>query len=195
LILAGLLGAASPRDALPRSVEEDAALRWIATGLQGPRAPHAHALLLIDIDRFRALNEVLGSDTGDTILTHVGARIDALLSPGERMLRLEGDRFAILAGRIGADPRSLADRVLRAVAPPFEVEERSITVQASIGSVDRIDAAARPEALLAQAGAAVRRAKAEGRNRSALHVPALELRDRERSRLEFDLAHALAQDQ
>ncbi len=169
---------------------------WIAETLRDRPDTRDHAFLLIDLDRFRALNEVLGQPTGDLVLAETGRRIEALLTePAERMLRLGGDRFAVLAERAGTDPRSLADRILRAIAAPFDMRGRSVTVQASIGIVDRVTAATAPGPLLAQAAAAVRHAKAEGRNRYMLHVPAIDMLDLERSKLEFDLAHALDQDQ
>ncbi len=195
MILGRLLAPLAASDAPPRRADDDAALRWIALRLQQQSPGEEHALLLVDIDRFHALNEVLGRRAGDALLAQTEARIEALLVHDERILRLEGDRFVILAHRNGADPRSLAHRVLRAVAAPLDLAGRSITVQASIGIVDRISGSSRPGALLAQAAAAVRRAKVEGRNRYVLHVPAIDTLDLERSQLEFDLAHALADGQ
>jgi diguanylate cyclase (GGDEF)-like protein len=179
----------------PARADGAAALRWIVATLRDQRPAGESAMLLLDLDRFHALNEVLGSSAGDLVLTRIAARIENLLGSGERMLRLDGDRFAILVERAGADPRSLADRLLRTVATPMEIDGRSVTVEASIGIVDRITEAARATTLLPQGAAALRRAKLEGRNRYVLHVPAIDTLDLERSRLEFDLAHALAQGQ
>jgi diguanylate cyclase (GGDEF)-like protein len=194
-ILGRLLAAPPGPAPRPGRADTPAARRWITAALTDRRPAGECALLLVDIDRFHALNEVLGSAAGDEVLVRTAERIEALLGEEAVMLRLDGDRFAIVAERMGTDPRSLADRVLRAVAAPIVIDGRNVAVQASIGIVDRIADPGRASTLLAQATAALRRAKLEGRNRYVLHVPAIDTLDLERSRLEFDLAHALAQGQ
>jgi diguanylate cyclase (GGDEF)-like protein len=154
-----------------------------------------HAFLLIDLDRFHALNEVLGAATGDLVLDRTRSRICSVLGSGESLLRLAGDRFGIVAERVGSDPRSLADRLLRTIARPMDLGGRRVSVQASIGIVDQLAPDVASAAVLTQAVSALRRAKHDGRNRYALHVPAIETIDQDRSHLEFDLAHALPEGQ
>ncbi len=175
--------------------DEQATHLWIADMLGKHIDGMTGAFLLIDLDRFHALNEVLGIATGDLVLDHTRSRISSVLGPGERLLRLAGDRFGIVAERAGSDPRSLADRLLRTIAKPMDLGGRRVSVQASIGIVDQLTSDTASATVLTQAIAALRRAKHDGRNRYALHVPAIECIDQERSHLEFDLAHALPEGQ
>jgi len=207
-VLGGILAPANPiagdrpapapepdRDAGSERADEQATQTWIAEMLARRSEASTSAFLLIDLDRFHALNEVLGSATGDQVLDRTRSRIRDVLGPGECLLRLAGDRFGIVAERAGSDPRSLADRLLRTIARPMDFGGRRISVQASIGIVDQLTAEAASATVLTQAVAALRRAKHDGRNRYALHVPAIETIDQERSHLEFDLAHALPEGQ
>ena len=177
-----------------RRADREAVTRWLA-GVVTERRDRQHALLLLDLDRFRALNEALGTMVGDQVLATTGERIAAALGPGQQMLRLDGDRFAILAERTGADPQALAQRLMHCVARPMEITGRSISLQASVGIADLLQADEPASHEVRRAEAALRRAKREGRNRSVLHVPDFELADREEGSLEFDLAHAVAEGQ
>lgn len=177
-----------------RRADREAVTRWLAAVVTERRDRH-HALLLLDLDRFRALNEALGTMVGDQVLAATGERIAAALGPGEQMLRLDGDRFAILAERTGSDPQALAQRLMHCVARPMEITGRSISLQASVGIADLLQADEPANHEVRRAEAALRRAKLEGRGRSVLHVPDFELADREEGSLEFDLAHAVADGQ
>jgi diguanylate cyclase (GGDEF)-like protein len=176
--------ASRPRSAAQRMVE--AAMR--------PRRAGMPSLMLVDLDRFRAVNETLGHAAGDALLAVTGARLEQALGPGDRLVRLEGDRFAVVAQPGPAALPALAEHLLRAVSQPFAIEGRSIVTQASIGGI--VGAAEIPvHELLTRAESALRRAKAEGRNRFVLHEPAEAGAALERSRLEFDLAHAVGNGQ
>ncbi|HMQ67273.1 MAG TPA: diguanylate cyclase, partial [Arachnia sp.] len=124
-VLGGILAPASPmagdrpapaadpdRHAGSERADEQATQTWIAEMLARRSEASTSAFLLIDLDRFHALNEVLGSATGDQVLDRTRSRIRDVLGPGECLLRLAGDRFGIVAERAGSDPRSLADRLL-----------------------------------------------------------------------------------
>lgn len=177
-----------------RRADREAVTRWLA-GVVTERRDRQHALLLLDLDRFRSLNEALGTLVGDQVLATTGERIAAALGPGQQMLRLDADRFAILSERSGSDPQALAQRLMHCVARPMEITGRSISLQASVGIADLLQADEPPSHEVRRAEAALRRAKLEGRNRSVLHVPDFELADREEGSLEFDLAHAVADGQ
>jgi diguanylate cyclase (GGDEF)-like protein len=175
-------GPVRPRVAAARMVE--AALR-----AGGPE----FALVMLDLDRFRAINEGLGTAAGDALLAITGARLEHALGPADRLLRLEGDRFVILAAR--ADLRGFARRLLSVVSQPLDLAGRTVVVQASMGIVAGLPADLPTATLLMRADAALRQAKAEGRNRYVLHEPRLEAATLERSRLELDLAGAPANGQ
>jgi diguanylate cyclase (GGDEF)-like protein len=182
---APLRAAIRPRAAVQRLVE---------AAVRGTRGVPAVGLMIVDLDRFRAVNEALGASAGDALLAVTGTRLEQALDAGERLVRLEGDRFAVVAPREAAELRALARRLLNAVSQPLVLDGRTVVMQASIGGV----AAARREptpVLLDRAESALRRAKAEGRARFVLHEPAADAVALDRSRLEFDLAHAVANGQ
>ena len=148
-------------------------------------------LMILDLDRFHAVNEALGVAAGDALLAVTGTRLQQALDPGDRLIRLEGDRFAIVAPRGPAALRALARQLLQAVSQPLAIDGRRLVMRASIGIVTAT--AANPtSALLMQADTALRRAKIEGRGRFVLHEPADGALELERSRLELDLTDALA---
>ena len=171
----------------PRATAE----RLIAAALRRQRAGPA-GLLVLDLDRFRAVNDALGSAAGDAILAVTGARLQAVLGPGGFLLRLEGDRFVIVAAGDHEAQVALARRLLAAVRQPLVLGGRTLGIQASIGVVAAPAADLTPADLLIQADAALRRAKADGRDRFELHEPAHAAAALDGSRLELDLASALA---
>ncbi len=185
-LLAGAIGHADGRAATrPRVTTQ----RVIDTAMRGSRNAPVTGLMIVDLDRFRAVNEALGTAAGDALLAVTGTRLDQALAPGDRLARIEGDRF-IVAPRGPADLRALARRLLAAVSQPVVLDGQTMVMRASIGIV----AAARDTptpVLLMQAENALRRAKTEGRGRFVLHEPAQDALERDRSRLELDLAHAI----
>ncbi len=92
------------------------------------------ALLLIDLDRFKEINDSLGHHTGDQLLALVGPRIQALLREQDLLARLGGDEFAIVLPDAGPDAAAaLADRLLTALGQPFPLDAMSLHISASIG--------------------------------------------------------------
>jgi diguanylate cyclase (GGDEF)-like protein len=175
----GLGGAVRPR-----------MLRMVEAALK-PHRKAAPAVMMLDLDRFRAVNEALGTAAGDALLAVTGARLEQALDPGDRLLRLEGDRFVIVARRGPAELRALARRLLMAVSQPLVLDGRTVVMHASIGIVAALHGGLPAHVLLARADTALRRAKAEGRNRFVLHEPGHDAAVLDRSRLELDLANAL----
>jgi diguanylate cyclase (GGDEF)-like protein len=188
--------APGPAEALPgASLPRLEVHRLVASLLRARGRGRQLAFALVDIDRFRAVNEGLGTDAGDAILAATGLRVEACLGAEDRLIRLGGDRFLIVTspGRRprGQDVRDLADAVLAAVARPLELADRRLSMRASVGVVLAGRAESSPVRLLMQADGAVRRAKAEGGGRVEIHEPGLHAALIERSRIELDLRHAL----
>jgi diguanylate cyclase (GGDEF)-like protein len=124
------------------------------------------ALFYLDLDRFKAVNDVHGHLTGDAVLRCVAERLTGCIRDGDTLARLGGDEFAILQGGVERDEdvEALAQRVLGAVAAPYHVEANHVVIGISIGiSVAPADGTSR-EALFKAADAALYRAKSEGGN-------------------------------
>jgi diguanylate cyclase (GGDEF)-like protein len=167
-----------------------AAHQLIASLLRARSRRQPLAFALLDIDRFRAVNEVLGTEAGDAVLAVTGARIEGCLGPEDRLIRLEGDRFLVVTSPARRDVRDLAEAMLGAVARPLDLTARKLAMQASVGIVLAGRAETSPVRLLMQADTALRRAKAHGGGRIEIHEPSLHAALLERSRLELDLRHA-----
>jgi diguanylate cyclase (GGDEF)-like protein len=122
----GLSGLAN-RDAFSVCVEEAIAEADADTRL---------ALMLIDLDRFKEINDTLGHHYGDELLRELGPRLAACVGEAGLVARLGGDEFVVLVGQLTDDPaplHALGGRLLACVAEPFEIDELSISVVASIG--------------------------------------------------------------
>jgi diguanylate cyclase (GGDEF)-like protein len=201
-LLEALLDAAAlarPLFALPPAVRSGlrlraAAQRMIDTAL-ARRGEGRAALMMLDIDRFRSVNEALGMPAGDTLLAVIGTRLVQTVGSAGRLVRLDGDRFVIVVSPEPADLRTLARRLLQAVSQPLLLDGRTLTMQASIGAVSGVTPELPTPMVLLQADTALRRAKAEGRNRVVLHEPSEAVAARESSRLELDLGGALSDGQ
>ncbi|MBB5223302.1 diguanylate cyclase (GGDEF)-like protein [Amaricoccus macauensis] len=161
----------------------DAALRASATG-------PAPTVMILDIDRFRSVNNALGSTAGDAVLAVTGARLQRVIGPADKLVRLEGDRFAVIARRVAAELEPLANSLLAAVSEPLVLRGRTLAIQACIGMVTSTNGPRGAAALLGQAESALRRAKAGGLDRCAVHEPTEAALSLDKSRLELDLAHA-----
>ncbi len=190
---APLAGRAALRAAIrPRA----AAHRVVEAALRARRGRAPVGLMIVDLDRFRAVNEALGLAAGDALLAVTGARLEQGLDPSDRLLRLEGDRFLVLTPRDAIGLRALAARLLQAVAQPLGLDGGTVVIQASIGIAVAMPGDGEPASLLMmRAETALRRAKIEGRARFALHEPAQEALALDKSRLELDLAQAVDEGQ
>ncbi len=150
---------------------------------------HPVALLLLDLDRFKEVNDALGHVAGDLLLSQVGRRIAKTLRPADIAARLGGDEFAVLMPDTGAaDAHLLAERVLHALSRPFTLETVTVHVEASVGVVDcPASATTRSEALRC-ADVAMYQAK---RARSRVAVYARQADDPDRLRTVEELRSAL----
>jgi diguanylate cyclase (GGDEF)-like protein/PAS domain S-box-containing protein len=134
------------------------------------RHPGLVAVLYLDIDRFKVLNDSLGHRIGDGLLSRMAQRVAQHLRPEDTLARLGGDEFVIVA-EDQSDERSalaLANRLIRVVDEPFQVEDEEFTCTVSIGVACTADARAAPEQLLREADLALYRAKDRGRNRAEM---------------------------
>ena len=131
------------------------------------RRPCSVAVLFLDIDRFQVINDSLGHTAGDLLLVSVAQRLESTLRPEDTVARFGGDEFTILCEDVASDlePIAIAERVARALAEPFAVDDREVFLTTSIGiAVARHDVA-QAESLLRDADAAMYRAKERGRAR------------------------------
>jgi diguanylate cyclase (GGDEF)-like protein len=124
------------------------------------------ALLFIDLDRFKAVNDTLGHEAGDRLLRAAAVRMQACVREADSVARLGGDEFVILLPRIESaeGARTVAEKLRRALGEPFDVGGREASVSASIGVALYPDDAGDETALLARADAAMYAAKRAGRN-------------------------------
>ncbi len=150
------------------------------------------ALMMIDLDRFKAVNDTLGHSTGDALLVAVARRLQQLVRPGDIVARLGGDEFAVLV-RVpvdGATARALAERLVDAFAQPCDVQGRQLSVGLSVGVVLAPAHARGVDELIGNADLALYAAKEAGGQRVELYAPPLGESKRRRSALEQALADA-----
>jgi diguanylate cyclase (GGDEF)-like protein len=166
----------------------DAALRSL------PRGEPRLALLALDLDRFKQVNDTLGHEAGDDLLRQVSARITSLLRPSDTLVRLGGDEFAIIQPGITthADAGGLAQRVINALQAPFHIGGNVAEIGVSIGIATAPDLAQTDSELATRADDALYQAKSGGRNRYCFHANA-ELPDGHPARLEEQVRNAFAE--
>jgi diguanylate cyclase (GGDEF)-like protein len=159
------------------------------------RLPEAEevAVLCLDLDRFKLVNDTLGHAVGDGLLAAVAARLRAALPPEASIARLGGDEFAIV--QIGPDQaiatRGLAHAVIQSFGTPFEVEGHRIAVTTSVGVALAPRHGSDPDRLLRAADLALYRAKSDGRGVYRCFRAEMEARQRARRSIEADLRRAL----
>ncbi len=152
------------------------------------------AVLCLDLDRFKQVNDVFGHAAGDTVLKAVGERISAVLGDRDVLARLGGDEFAILRLEAcrPADLAELSEKILRAVAPEIDLGGGTALIGVSIGIALFPQDGDTPEVLMRNADAALYHAKADGRGRYRFFEPQIGAALRDRQIMEFDLRHALS---
>jgi diguanylate cyclase (GGDEF)-like protein/PAS domain S-box-containing protein len=151
------------------------------------------ALLFIDLDRFKAINDNLGHAVGDHLLISVAERLEETLRDSDTVARLGGDEFVILAEDLDSDAEALAvaERVLHALEEPFLVGSAEVSMLASVGVSISHDPEAEPEDLLREADVAMYRAKGSGGHNLELFNEDLRREANARLELEDRLEHAL----
>lgn len=140
------------------------------------------AVLLIDLDGFKSVNDTWGHGIGDELLKAVGDRMRTSLRPSDTVARLGGDEFAVLQAPIDqlGEAAWLASRLVSQLSAPFHVAGRELRISASIGISLAPLGSTQPSGLLSQADAALYQSKREGRNRFRFADPTPEAGDRQR---------------
>ena len=158
---------------------------------------YTFAVLFVDLDRFKQVNDTLGHAIGDRVLAEVAKRLQTCVRPGDVVTRLAGDEFCILLDDVG-DGRGatrVARRILESLEEAVQVEGRTLFTGASIGIAvsdrDTLD----PEHLMRNADTAMYRAKTGGRSRFEVFDRTMHERAMELMRLEAELRRALEEDQ
>jgi diguanylate cyclase (GGDEF)-like protein/PAS domain S-box-containing protein len=128
------------------------------------------ALLFIDLDRFKAVNDTFGHEVGDQLLIGVSERLEEMMRDSDTVARLGGDEFVILGEDMDSDVEALAlaERVLSALREPFPVGSAEVSMAASVGVSASRNPEADPEAMLREADVAMYRAKGAGGRRVEL---------------------------
>ena len=153
------------------------------------------ALLLIDLDHFKMINDGLGHTIGDQLLKAVAERLKALLDPGITLARLGGDEFAVLAESCPqlVHAGSLAQRIIDDLREPLHIEGHRLFINASIGISLFPGDALSAEQLLRNADSALFKAKSAGRDGYALYTEELTAHAQQRVEIGFELRRALEQ--
>ena len=142
------------------------------------RSPGTVALLFVDLDDFKRINDTYGHAAGDQILAQVAERLVSAVRADDVVARQSGDEFAILLDRVGSDDEGLvaADRILGELRRPIMLGGRSIVVGGSIGVALAAEHDPSAEELITQADAAMYAAKAAGKGRQAVYEPQMPTR-------------------
>ncbi len=152
------------------------------------------AILYLDLDNFKHVNDTLGHPAGDRLLTTMAERLRGCVHEGDVVARFGGDEFAVLQTSTGGPHESstLADRIIKALSEPNDLEGQRIATGVSIGIAVAPADGETSEQLLKNADIALYRAKEGGRNGFRFFEPAMESRLRARHALERDLRNALS---
>ena len=152
------------------------------------------AVMMLDLDHFKSVNDALGLERGDKLLQIVAERLRELMRETDIIARISGDRFALIADTLSqaTDAAILGQRLVDVLAVPYLIDGHQVAVSASVGiSISPLDAECAEE-LLAHADTALRRAKSDGRSTFRFFETGMDTRMRRQRALEVDLRSALA---
>ena len=157
------------------------------------RSGHAVAVLLLDLDRFKNINDSLGHDIGDRLLLAIADRLSDCVRSGDTVARLGGDEFVLVLGELDRpeDAASVAKQALAAVSRTLVIESHELTLSTSIGISLYPRDGGDASSLLKNADAALYRAKSVGRNVFQFYATEMNAHALERLTLENDLHHGL----
>ncbi|MGH7722252.1 MAG: putative bifunctional diguanylate cyclase/phosphodiesterase [Candidatus Dormibacteria bacterium] len=155
------------------------------------------AVLFIDLDDFKGVNDTLGHSAGDQLLIGVAERLRTSLRRPDTAARLGGDEFAVLIEDIDAplEAEAVAERIFAALIEPFAIAGQSVTVHASIGVAVSDDATDSASRLMRHADVAMYAAKTAGKSRYVLFISGMEAEIVARHRLRADLERAVSSDE
>jgi diguanylate cyclase (GGDEF)-like protein/PAS domain S-box-containing protein len=131
------------------------------------------AVLFIDLDSFKEINDTFGHDAGDLVLTEIGRRLASIARRSDTVARLGGDEFVVLCPELDARtaPRDIGSRIVRTIAAPYLDNGRDLSVTCSAGIAVTSDPGTGPEQMLRDADVAMFEAKKTGRNRYHVYRP------------------------
>lgn len=164
---------------------------------QTSREDEPVAVLLLDLNDFKLVNDSLGHDAGNTVLVEVAERMRESVRPGDTVGRIFGDEFAVLLGASSSmdEARRVAGRIQKRLGEPFEVEGQEMIVSPSIGITLGNAAQDSPEEVLRRADLAMYSAKKRGKADCEEYSPAIEAQVAERVNLERDLRRAVEREE
>jgi diguanylate cyclase (GGDEF)-like protein/PAS domain S-box-containing protein len=151
------------------------------------------AMLYLDLDHFKSINDTLGHAVGDELLKSVAARLRDCVRETDTIARLGGDEFAVIQTEIAgaSDVANLASRIRDALAAPYQLDGHQVQADVSIGISIAPNDSTDPDQLLKNADMALYRSKAEGRGTYRFFEPEMDERVRARRTLELDLRNAI----
>jgi diguanylate cyclase (GGDEF)-like protein len=157
------------------------------------RAPDAIAVLFLDLDNFKPINDNFGHQTGDQLLISVARRLETCVRPGDTVARLAGDEFTLLLENIVdiEDAFVVADRVLESLRSPVTINQHELLIGASIGIAYSTTGREGSDDLLHNADVAMYRAKHGGKAACRLFDPSMKVDALERQELERELRRAV----
>jgi diguanylate cyclase (GGDEF)-like protein len=157
------------------------------------RSRSSVAVLFLDVDNFKQINDTLGHAAGDQLLVALADRLRTMLRPMDTVARFGGDEFTFLFEELASEREvvMIADRISRITQVPIELEEGPAMATVSIGIAIASDPSISPETMIREADAAMYRAKDSGRSRYELFDEVSRHRATERLELESDLRHAV----
>jgi diguanylate cyclase (GGDEF)-like protein len=154
------------------------------------------AVLCLDLDQFKGVNDTLGHPVGDALLKAVSDRLRRIVRQTDTVARLGGDEFAVVQSTVDhpADATAMATRLLRELSAPFDVAGHHVIISTSIGIAVAPGDGSDPDLLLKSADIALYQAKSDGRNRFRYFEPEMDALMQARRELELDLRKAIAAD-
>ena len=178
------------RAALVQKIDEAAARQR--------RRDEPFTVLLLDLDRFKQVNDTLGHPAGDALLTEVATRLKSLLRETDVLARLGGDEFAIIqGGEVNQRPaaKALAERIIEVIGKPFDIDGGDVNIGTSIGIALAPEHHTGSDELLKMADLALYRAKSAGRNGYCFFDPQMSEVASARHEIENDLRRAVQQNE
>ena len=165
----------------------------LAQAVQRTRGGEPLAVLYLDLDRFKAVNDTLGHPVGDELLRATAQRLCECLRQSDMVARLGGDEFAIIQADAPqpAAANSLAERLVRVLGAPFEIDGHQIVIGASVGVAFSPEHGTDPDELLKKADLAMYDAKAAGRGAASFFNTTMDEQVQGRRALELDLRRAI----
>jgi diguanylate cyclase (GGDEF)-like protein len=166
----------------------------LEAAIETARHDDSIAVICLDLDRFKEINDTMGHTAGDAMLKAVGERLSGCLGEGDTIARLSADEFAILqvSGEQPFAATSLAGKLIEAMTQPFDVNGNAVTASVSLGIAVATGNSGDADELLKNADLALHRAKAEGGGNYRFFESGMDAAMQARCKLQFDLRKALS---